>query len=253
MKIKILKKFKTKLLKFKLLKTKIYNYKNGFGYWHIKNTEIRLKQIFHILYKFHVTNKKILFVGNPHNVNDQIKQFLQTKQHKFLPDSLWMDGIFTNPKTSFKHLKQQYALTNNKSLKILLSLRTQIDLIVILNERRNINILNESSLKRIPIITLNSTYNLSRLDLSTYTIPDDSNFVEKPSQENFFFLVLHSILKKAEILKKKLIQSKLKEEELKRKRKHKWQKKKFKRKHKWQKKNLNIKVNNKKNVFTKKK
>lgn len=247
MKIKTLKKFKTKLLTFKLLKTRLYKYNNDLNYSRVKDTEIRLKQIFHILYKFHVTNKKILFLGNSNNINNPIKQFLQTKQHIFLPESVWMNGIFTNPKTSFKHLKQQYALTNSKSLKLLLSLRTQIDLVVNLNEQHNIKSLNESSLKRIPIISLNSIYSIFNLNLSAYKIPDDPNVVEKPSQENFFFLLLHSLLKRAEILRKKRIQFKLKQEKIKRQKRLEKQKelrriKKFKHKTK-----------NRKNAFTQKK
>jgi hypothetical protein len=249
MKILKIKTFKTKLLKFKLLNTKIYRYRNEINYSHLKNIENRLKQILHILYKFHVTNKKILFLGNPSNLNSKIKQFLQKNQHKFLPESLWINGLFTNPKTSFKHLKQQYTITRNRSLKLLLSLRTQTDLIVLLNESTNMTCLNESFSKRIPIISLNSLYSLSNLNKSTYSITGSSNLTIKFTRENVFFLLFHSVLKKAEVLRKKrikFIKLKLEQERLK-------QKKRWKKYQKQQKNKVKNKMNHKNNVSKKKK
>ncbi len=87
-------------------------------------------------------------------------------------------------------------------------MKNQADLIVVLNEKLNLITLKESSLKRVPIISLNANYNLSDLNLSTYKVTGDFSFVKKPIRNNFFFLLLSSLLKKAERLKKQQIQRK---------------------------------------------
>lgn len=203
MKITFLHKYKTKLLKFKLLKTKVHKNQKNFDYLLIKDLETRLKKILHVIYKFHIANKKILFIGTPLEISDKLKQLLKNKKHNFLPESIWMNGIVTNPSSSFKHLVKQHAINNDKVSKILFRLKNQIDLIVVLNEKSNLTALKESSLKRIPTISLNTIYNLSNFNLSTYKVPGDYNFDRKKIRNSIFFLLLSSLLKKAEMQRTK--------------------------------------------------
>ena len=206
MKITILNKHKTKLLRLKLIKTKVYKNEKNFNYLLLKNMETRLKKVLNVIYRFHIANKKILFIGTPLKLNNKLKQLIKNKKHSFIPENVWMNGIITNPKPSFKHLLKQHAIVNNKTSKFLFNLRNQADLIVVLNENLNLTALKESSLKRIPTISLNSSYGLSNLDLSTYKVTGNYSFVSKPIRNNLFFLLLNSLLKKAERLKKKQIQ-----------------------------------------------
>lgn len=203
MKIATLKKYKTKLLKLKLLKTKIYKNKKKFNYLYLKNIEIRLKKILHIIYKFHATNKKILFVGTPLKLSKQIRQLLKRKKHSFIPESVWMSGVITNSESSFKHLFKKHTFTNDTTLKPLFNLKNQIDLIIILNENFSQAALKESSLKRVTTISLNSEYDTFNFNLATYKVSGNYNFTRKIIRNNFFFLLLNSIFKKAERLKKK--------------------------------------------------
>jgi ribosomal protein S2 len=207
MKITTLNRHKTKLLRLKLLKTKVYKHEKNFNYLLLKNMETQLKKVLHIIYRFHIANKKILFVGTPLKLNPKIKQLIQNKKHSFIPESVWMNGIITNPRPSFKHLLKRHAIANDKTSKFLFNLRTQADLIVVLNENVNLTALKESSLKRIPTISLNSNYNVHNFDLSTYKVTGDYNFVKKPIRNNLFFLLLSSLLKKAERLKKSKTQT----------------------------------------------
>ena len=211
MKITKLTKHKIKLLRLKLLKTRIYKNQKNFDYLLLKDLEIRLKKILQIIYRFHIANKKILFIGTPLKLNNQIKQLLKRKKHSFIPQFVWMNGIITNPGSSFKYLLKQHAINNNKISKFLFNLKNQIDLIVVLNEKFNLSALEESSLKRIPIISLNSNYTSSNTYLSTYKVSGDYNFAKKEIRNNFFFLLLISILKKAEILRKKKLQLNIKQ------------------------------------------
>lgn len=211
MKITTLTKYKTKLLKLKLLKTKVYKNKKNFNYVLLKTIETRLKKALHIIYKFHVANKKILFIGTPLQLNNKIKQLLKHKKHSFIPTSIWMSGIIANSKASFKHLSKRYTRAHDKSSKFLFNLKNKIDLIVILNEKTNFNALKESSLKRVPIISLDSNYSLSNFNLTTYKVIGNYTFVKKNIRNNLFFLLLSSLLKKAEVLRKKQIQRNLKQ------------------------------------------
>lgn len=206
MKITTLRKHKTKLLKIKLLKTKNYRNEKNFDYLLLKNIETRLKKALHVIYKFHISNKKILFIGTPLKLNRQIKQLLKGKKHSFIAESVWMNGIITNSKPSFKHLIKQHAIHRDKTSKFLFNLKNQADLIVILNEGSNLAALEESSLKRVPTISLNVRYNFSSSNFSTYKVMGDYNFTKKTIRNNFFFLFLNSVLKKAEQLKKQQVQ-----------------------------------------------
>ena len=152
----------------------------------------------HVIYKFHANNKKILFVGTPFKLNNQIKQLLKGKKHSFVPESVWMGGVITNAASSFKHLVKRHAMSNDRTSRLLFSLRNQADLIIVLNENCNITALTEGSLKRVPTISLNTTYNLTDSSLSTYKVPGNYNFSTKEVRTNLFFLLLNSLLKKAE-------------------------------------------------------
>ena len=215
MKITTLIKYKTKLLKLKLLKTKVYQNKKNFNYVLLKTMETRLKKAFHIIYKFHVANKKILFIGTPLELNYKIKQLLKYKKHSFIPESIWINGIITNSKASFKHLLKQHTGNNNKPSKFLFNLKNQVDLIVILNEKANLDALKESSLKQVPIISLDSNYSLSNSNLTTYKVIGNYTFVKKNIRNNLFFLLLSSLLKKAEVLRKKHTQKNLNQKKFK--------------------------------------
>ena len=202
MKIITIKKYKTQLLKLKLLKTKTYKNQNNFNYLRLKNMEARLKKILNVIYRFHIANKKILFIGTPLKLNSQIKQLLKNKKHNFIPESIWINGIVTNSKSSFKHLIKQHAIKLNKTSKFLFNLKNQADLIVVLNEHSNLVALEESSLKRIPTISLNTSYDFFNSDLSIYKAIGNYSFTKKTIRSNFFFLLLSSTLKKAEQWKK---------------------------------------------------
>lgn len=215
MKLSTLHRRKNKLFKLKILNTKIHKSQKNFDYLLFKDMETRLKKILHIIYKFHAANKKILFVGTPLKLNNQIKQLLKGKKHSFVPESIWMSGIITNSSSSFKHLIKRHAINNDKTSKLLFSLKNQADLIVILNEGLNITALAESSLKRVPTISLNTTCTLTNLNLSTYKVPGNYSFNEKKIRNNLFFLLLGSLLKKAEVVKKRQIKLNAKRKKLK--------------------------------------
>lgn len=62
MKITTLNRHKTKLLRLKLLKTKVYKHEKNFNYLLLKNMETQLKKVLHIIYRFHIANKKFFLL-----------------------------------------------------------------------------------------------------------------------------------------------------------------------------------------------
>lgn len=203
MKITTVKKHKTKFLRLKLLKTKNFKNRKHINYSLLKNLETRLKKILQVIYRFHIANKKIMFIGTPLKLNDNFKEVLIKKRHCFIPEPVWLNGILTNSKSLFKHLLKQQTITKNSISKPLFNLKNQIDLIVIINENIDLTILKESSLKRIPIISFSFNHSLSTTNLSTYNVENNYDSINKEIKENLFFLLLSSLLRKSELLKKK--------------------------------------------------
>jgi len=195
MKINKIKSYNYKLLKLKLIKTKIYKKKHN-NFLKIEDIINRLKKSMHIIYKYHTNNKKILFIGTPINLDIKFKKILQNTKHTLIPESLWMDGIITNPFSCFKYLSKNQKLINNKISKILFKIRNKSDLIVILNTSNNISALNEGYLTRIPIISINCNLNLTD-ERASYKIPGNFQFKKKKIRDTFFYSILIAVLKRS--------------------------------------------------------
>lgn len=89
MKIQSLLVKQSMLLKFKLIKTKIFNKKNIFVHLKIEDVECRLKKGLQVIHKYHVNDKKILFVGDYSLVEEVIlKKLLKYTKHVFVSERL---------------------------------------------------------------------------------------------------------------------------------------------------------------------
>ena len=207
MKIKKITKYQNKLLKLKLIKTKIYNKKQHLNNIKIEDIEYRLKKIFYIIYKYHIFDKRILFVGAPLNVNSKIKNLFKNTKHILIPKSVWIRGAISNKKSCFKHLSKNHKISKNKLSELLFQLKKSIDLIIIFEESNNLNVLDEGYISRIPIISLNSNLEI-QYNKSSYKVPGNFQFTNKKIRDNFFYSILISTLKKGNkhkrIMKKKL-------------------------------------------------
>jgi len=195
MKINKIQSYNYKLLKLKLIKTKVYK-KNHNNFIKIENINNRLKKALHVIYKYHIHNKKILFIGTPIHLDMKFKKLLKNTKHILIPESLWMNGIITNRTACLKYLSKNQKLVNNKISTMLLNLKNKSDLIVILNTSNNYVALNEGYLTRIPIISLNCDLDISDVK-SSYKIPGNFQFKKKKIRANFFYSILTAIFKKA--------------------------------------------------------
>jgi ribosomal protein S2 len=202
MKIKNITKYKNKLLRLKLIKTKIYKNEDLLINTRIEDIEYRLKKALHIIYKYHIYNKRILFVGVPESTSKEIKYLINNTKHTFIPESTWINGILTNKMSCFKYLSKNPKAANSNTSKLLFKLRNKSELIVIFDKVMDTTALNEGYVARIPIISLNCDFaNLKAK--STYKVPGNFKFTKKKVRDNFFFSVLKATFKKANQLKPK--------------------------------------------------
>lgn len=202
MKVKKITHYSYKLLKLQLIKAKVYKKNNQLDKFNnnsIEQVEIFLKKALHVIYHYHLNNKKIFFVGVPSTIEKKFLNTLKKTNHLFLPESIWVNGILSNKASIYQYLrlKQLKTIKNlshkNKDLKLLFLIKKKPDLVVILNQKMEKAAINESYKLRIPTITLNldSVYQ----DKSLYKVPGNFKFLNKKTN-NVFFLLLNSIFKK---------------------------------------------------------
>lgn len=202
MKIKRVVNNKSKLLRIKLIKSRTYKKKHYLQNITLEDMEYRLKKALYVIYSYHINNKQIMFVGNPLQINKEIKKILQNSKHIFIPKDAWINGVITNQNTSFKSLLKKQKKDSTNLSKRLLELKKKSDLIVIMDKEIDANALNESYISRIPVISLNSL--LSTLNgKSSYKVPGNFISPKNTVTDNFFYSILLATLSKSNYVKKK--------------------------------------------------
>ena len=199
--MKIKKKIKNynKLLKLKLIQTKIYKKNQIIKHSSIENIEHRLKKSLQIIHKYNINKKKILFIINPSILTNIKTNILKKTKHLFITQNFWLNGKLTNKQQFYKKNISQY---KTKKLK------NKNDLIIILDKLTNNNIIKESYKTKTPIIFLNNNSEIFNFKL-TYKVP--GNFLlNKKKTKNFFLTLLKIIFQKKKRTKplyKKFIQA----------------------------------------------
>lgn len=201
MKIEILKNTKHKILKLKLIKLKILKKNHFLNDITLENIELRIKKALYLIYLYHLNNKRIILIGNPLSINKELAQFFNKTKHIFIPKSSWIAGVITNQYSSFKsHFKQESKI--NKISKRLLQLKKRGDLIVIIDNKLEAQALKESYITKLPVILLNS--GLHAFDeKSDYKIPVNLVSSKHKINNNLFYSLLLTTIKKAQLIKKK--------------------------------------------------
>ena len=200
MKIKKLQSSEYKLLKLNLIKSKILKKNHTKNKISLNDIEFRFKKALHLIYLYHSSNKKILFVGNPLTINKEISYLLRNTNHIFIPKSTWISGIITNQNSFLKSILKKNNLNYKLSQRVL-QLKKKSDLIVIIDKNFESIALKESYFSRVPTIVLNS--DLNPFDtFSSYKIP--GNFIASKNnlKNNFFYSLLLATLKRSNLMKK---------------------------------------------------
>lgn len=203
MKIKRIEKNSTKLLKLKLLQTKIYDKKQYLTNIKIEDIQYRLKKIFYIIYRYHIFNKRILFVGLPLTMNSKIKTLLESSKHISIPENIWVRGAISNKNACFKHLSKSNKTSNNKISELIFQLKKSIDLVIFFEKSANPDVLSESYVSRIPLISISSSLD-TRDVKSSYKVSGNFQFNNKKVLDSFFYSLLFATLKKGNLHKRYL-------------------------------------------------
>lgn len=188
MKIRNLTIYKTKLTKLNLINLKFFNKETISEIINVDQIKYQLKKALKIIYKFHMNDKKILFIGKP---DERILTQLKTSKHMWFNQSNKTEGFITND--SFNLRKKE-----NKN---------KYNLIVILNSDNNENIIKEGYSAKIPTIQINTQLNIFDYKCD-YKIPESFKFANKNSENTSFYSMLQATLKRANYFKKKLAEFK---------------------------------------------
>jgi ribosomal protein S2 len=183
MKIKKIKLLSNKLVKLQTLK--LYLKKN------FSNIQTHLNKIANIIYKFHTTNKKILFLGFPANFRNNLKN----TKHIIIPEFLSFNGILSNKESINKITKTKVKKFSIYALKLLLKIK-KIDLIIIYNQKNQSTAIQESYIARIPTITLCKKLNFNN-KTAYQSLGKYETLNEKDKNNNFFLSFLKSIINRA--------------------------------------------------------
>nr|YP_010133808.1 ribosomal protein S2 [Fistulifera saprophila]QWM93298.1 ribosomal protein S2 [Fistulifera saprophila] len=196
MKIKKIPQRRNKLVKLKLIQTKIYTKEQYLENIKIEDIEYRLKKICYLIYKYNVFNKRILFVGLPFNITLKLQELIKNTKHIFIPNSVWLSGAISNKNTNFSNLLKNKNTTKNQISELLFQLKKNIDLVIIINNSDNTSdILNEGYVARIPVVMLNTNLNIC-FNKPSYKVPGNFKFVSKKTRNNLFYSLLISTLRK---------------------------------------------------------
>jgi ribosomal protein S2 len=208
MKVKKIKKFQYTLLKLNLIKSQVYKKEKQTNHYEdVLNTkteliELQLKRSLQIIYKYHMNQKKILFIGIPQNFQKKFSKILKNSKHIAIPQSIWINGILSNRFATLRslYLKRQKNIKKknwlqNKIIYFLISVIKQPDLIVIFNPSVEKIALRETYKLRLPIIALDSNLYFNNTKFF-YTVPGNFQQIYKKPQHTIF-IIIAAILKKA--------------------------------------------------------
>jgi ribosomal protein S2 len=198
MKIKKIEQHSTKLMKLKILQTKIYDKKQYLTNNKIEDIEYRLKKIFYIVYKYHIFNKRILFVGLPSTMNSKITNLLKSSKHISIPENIWVRGAISNKKACFKHISKHNKTSSTKISELIFQLKKSIDLVIFFEKSANPDVLNESYISRIPVISISNNLDIQNVKAS-YKVSGNFHFDNKKVLDNFFYSLLFATLKKGNL------------------------------------------------------
>ncbi len=186
MKVQHFKIKKYTLLKLHLIKYQAYkiNLKNFNPLKIINHLELSLKQVLNLIYFYHFSDKKILFVGFPYN--KKIHK-LNPLQHFFVQKNCWVNGLFSNKNAKIQNLLKQPSLTITTPFG-----KRDPDLVVLFNvSKTEQHVLHELSSIGCPLIVIGNQIPINTSNI-IYTVP---GFFFKKNVKQLCFFLIQSILK----------------------------------------------------------
>lgn len=196
MKLKKLKKSNYISLKLQILKL---SYKKNQYNQDIllKSTEILLNKIANIIFRYSSANKRILFIGFPNDFNT----ILAGSKHLAIPEFMLFNGILQNNDSILSNKNNKLRVPKN-IFKLTLKLKNKADLIITHNITNELILLKEAYLNTIPVITLNSTWDILN-NKAAYESTGNYHFCfEKKENQQFLFSLMRTLIIKSNKYKK---------------------------------------------------
>jgi len=201
-----IKKVKIKqLLKLNLLKSKVYEQPikkmkfNNLIDTNLNQIVVDLKRILQIIFQYHQTNKRILFLGLPHKLESAINQLTK---HVAVPKDFNIQGMISNYNSkSFKtHKNLDKAWLRTYSKFLLPKLSKRLDLIVLFNHEKSKAIASEAAAAKIPVVLFGTDSDLQNAAL--YSVEGNFKTILTDYNKNIFFIGLNCLFKKHKMKRK---------------------------------------------------
>jgi len=201
-----LKKFKFKqILKLHLLNSRAYEHalkKTNSGFltdFNLIQIISDFKKALHVIFEYHRANKKILFIGAPKKLELKINR---STHHVAVDHNFELQGVISNNLKSAKFTKAGKQTFSKVYLKSLIpKLSKKPHLVVLLSHEKNQNIIAESYVAKVPVITfVSDSYSKTELGNGSYNLEGFSQNSTSTSEKSLFFLGLNFLFKR---LKKK--------------------------------------------------
>lgn len=196
-----IKQFKFKqILKLHLLKSRVYeNFVKNKDSSFITDTNLTqivfdFKKALQIIFKFHQSNKKILFVGLPQKLEKKINNLTN---HAAVPVEFDLQGVISNTNTiNFKSKANKSYFSKSFAKLLLPKLSKQPDLVVLVSSTKSQTIISESYVAKVPLIVFNNEWDYKNVWLSNaYIVNGIYNNASMVNNLNIFFVGLNFLFK----------------------------------------------------------
>lgn len=196
---------KTKNFKFKqilnlhLLNSRAYEYatKNPKSdlliNFNLTQTIADLKKVLCIIFEYHQTNKRILFIGVPKKLESKINKLTN---HVALPSNFELQGVVSNSIKTLKFIKKNKQFFSKISSKLLMpKLLKKPDLVVLFLHEKKQNIISESYISKVPLILFNYDNNSKNVWSSNFYNLQRIGDGLSATNTNLFFFCLNFLFK----------------------------------------------------------
>lgn len=193
-----IKKFKFRqILKLHLLKSKVYeHYEKKNNSDHLTDATLshiiaNFKKSLQVIFQYHQTNKRILFVGLPSSLESKINRLTN---HVAVPPTFDLQGVISSA-NSVKFLKTRKGTGKSYSLSLLPKLSKKPDLVVLLSHYKQESVIYESHIAKVPLIIFEDVNSVNK-SWSNYNVLGVKSDLTSSNQKNIFFLGLNFLFKK---------------------------------------------------------
>lgn len=181
-----------RLFELQLIKAKAYSKTNSTLFkkpeTDLSNILLDFKKSVNIIFKYHKNNKRILFIGSPKILENQINS---NTIHTSIPSFLSIRNKFIADSYISKNIKFNKYFFNNQNF-FLSKLKKKPELVVIFNHIKKESIIQQTHIAKIPVIEFN--FNRYRKDWNyNYNIHGNIELNKNKLIDNVLFVILNSL------------------------------------------------------------